>query len=69
MGKMVYLLQHLYYYGEDNKHEEVKMLGVYSTKLKAIKAMRKYLLLPGFKNYKASCFEIYKYRVDKLYNR
>lgn len=66
MRRFVYVLQHLYYYGSNNEYEEIKMLGVYSTRLKSIRAMRKYLLLPGFKDFTVNCFEIYKYKVDKI---
>lgn len=66
MKRFVYVLWHLYYYGRSNEHEEVKMLGVYSTKLQAIGAIKKFLLLPGFKDYSVSCFEIYKCKIDKL---
>lgn len=69
MKRFVYVLQHLYYYGKNNEYKEIKMLGVYSTKLQAIQAIKKYLLLPGFKDFTVNCFEIYKYRTDKIYNK
>lgn len=65
MKRFVYILHHSYYYGKKSDYEEVKLLGVYSTKLMAEKAIKKYCKLPGFKDYPPECFSIDKYRIDK----
>ena len=38
----VYLLQHYYDYGKESEHEEVKELGVYSTRELAEEAIDRY---------------------------
>ena len=43
----VYLLQHYYDYGKESEHEEVKELGVYSTRELAEEAIDRYATLPG----------------------
>ena len=65
MKRFVYILHHSYYYGKELDHEEVKLLGVYSTKLMAAKIIKKYYKLPGFKDYPLECFSIDKYRIDE----
>lgn len=47
----MYLLYHMYEYGEENEHEEIKILGIYSSKQEASKAMERHYKLPGFKEY------------------
>jgi len=63
--KVVYLLQHSYEVGEEEAFDEVKMLGIYSSKEKAEKMVEKYKNIPGFKNCLTSCFYIGKYEIDK----
>ncbi len=48
----VYIVYHMYYLDEDKiDDEESKMIGVYTTRKKAKKAMERALKLPGFKEY------------------
>ena len=61
----VFVLQHRYNYGENNKYTETKDLGVYSSKEKANENMMKYSELPGFKDYPQDCFVISEYVIDK----
>lgn len=62
----VYILQHAYDYGKNGEHQEVKFLGVFSSKLKAQKAIMKYVNLPGFREYGVDCFFIDKYKIDEM---
>ena len=39
----------MYYYGKNNEHEEIKTLGIYSSKQEANKAIERYYKLAGFK--------------------
>lgn len=64
--RFVYVLQHVYYYGKNNKHREEKFLGVFSTKLKVKKAIMYYVRLQGFNEYSLDCFEVNKYKIDKM---
>ena len=61
----VYLLQHYYDYGKESEHEEVKELGVYSTRELAEDAADRYLPLPGFRDYPRECFQISEFVVDR----
>lgn len=65
MGEYVYLLRHTYEYGEENEHEETKIIGIYSTREKAEDVVKKFKLLPGFKDYPEECFVICEYKIDK----
>ena len=61
----VYLLQHMYAYGDELQHEEIKLIGVYSTQGKAEETVKIYQKLPGFKDHEAECFYIDEFEVDK----
>lgn len=61
----VYLLQHSYEYGKNLEYNEVKIIGIYSTKLLAEKAVEKYKQLQGFRDYSVECFYIDKYTLDE----
>lgn len=63
--KFAYVLQHSYEVGEDGSFDEVKLIGVYSSKEKAEQVIRRYIILPGFKDYPIECFHISKYEIDK----
>lgn len=58
--KSVFLLQHCY---ENNNCEEVKVIGIYSSRENAEKCSERLLSLPGFKNYPDNFF-IDEYRLD-----
>lgn len=58
----VWLLQHAY--PLENGADEVKLLGVYSDETLAEAAVRRYRLLPGFRDHKDDFF-IDRYEVDK----
>ncbi len=54
----------MYYYGKNNEHEEIKTLGIYSSKQEANKAIERYYKLAGFKLFPKECFCINEYRVN-----
>lgn len=59
-----YLLRHNYYYGNNNQHEAIKELGIYTTKKQAKEAINRYKILPGFNNFTLDCFEIIEFDID-----
>jgi len=61
----VYILQHSYEVGEYGQFDEIKMIGVYSSRESAEKTIARYKMLSGFKDYPISCFYISKYEIDK----
>jgi len=63
--RSVFILEHVYEYGEDDEHEEIKTLGVYSNRQKAEEAINRYIILPGFTQYPRSCFVISKNEINK----
>lgn len=63
--KFAYVLQHSYEVGEDGSFDEVKLIGVYSSKEKAEQVIRRYIILPGFKEHPMECFHISEYEIDK----
>jgi len=58
----VYLLEHFKLMEEDGDEEDIKMLGVYSSKKKALEEMKKYKKLPELKDYR---FNIDEYKIDE----
>ena len=64
LDKIMYLLYHLYEYGENNEKEECKILGIYSSEKTAYEAIERYYKLDGFKRYPKECFIVDKYKVD-----
>ena len=65
MVRFVYILQYSWEYGENLEHTRSKLLGVFSTKLRAQRALKKCFALPEFKNYSIECFSINRYEVDE----
>jgi hypothetical protein len=61
----VYLLQHWYSYGEDNEHDEVKLIGIFSSREKAEDAVKRYINLPGFCDFSEECFYIGEHVLDE----
>ena len=61
----VYVLMHAYEYGNENELDEIKELGIYSTKEKAEEAIDRYYVLSGFNRYPRSCFQIINRELDK----
>lgn len=59
---VVYLLTHSY---EVDEIERMKFLGVFESKKEAERAISKFLLLPGFKDY-PDCFEISEFEVNEI---
>lgn len=57
----VYLLQHSY---EQNDIEETKIIGIFSSKEKALEVIERYKILSGFKEY-PNDFYIDEYQIDK----
>ncbi|MFD4706031.1 hypothetical protein ACFWM3_14350 [Gottfriedia sp. NPDC058432] len=63
--KYVFLLTHIYDYGVEDEHEETKILGVYTTREKAEKALERYFKLEGFNNYPKECFFVGECLIDE----
>ena len=63
--KKVYILQHSYPIGEDGDYDETKLIGIYSSRESAEKAIQQYSTLPGFRDYPLDCFCIDQYELDK----
>lgn len=63
----VYLLQHSYEYEiyEDIKVEETKIIGIYSSEMKAKEAMALFLTKQGFNRFPKDCFYIDEYQLDQ----
>ena len=61
----VYLLQHMYEYGDNLQHEEIKTIGIYSSRQKAEKVVDIYQDLPGFSTRGVECFYIDEYEIDQ----
>ena len=61
----MYLLYHSYEYGEENEHEETKLLGIYSSKEHASEAADRYYQLSGFNQYPRDCFYVADFEVDR----
>ncbi len=64
--RFVYVLQYVYDYEENGECEDVKFLGVFSSKFEAQEAIKNYIKLPGFNKYGIECFNIDKCEIDKL---
>ncbi|WML52220.1 hypothetical protein RCG17_22965 [Neobacillus sp. PS3-12] len=65
--RYVYVLEHSYEYEyEGEMFDEIKMIGVFSTKEKAEEVIEKYMTLPGFEDHPKECFHIGKYEIDKI---
>lgn len=65
MLEKVYLLQHVYQYGTNHEYDEVKVLGIYSSREGAERAISSYKRLPGFRNFSDECFVIDMYELNK----
>ena len=59
----VFVLQHVREY-DDGEGEDVKLIGVYSTEENANATIRRFLKLPGFRDY-PNGFHVSKYPLDK----
>lgn len=64
LDNKMYLLYHEYEYGENNEHEDIKILGIYSSEQEASQAIERYYKLAGFKEYPKECFIIDDYNVN-----
>lgn len=66
MGK-VYLLQHCYEYEvvEDISKENIKIIGIYSSRERAEQAIERYKLKEGFNRFPVDCFYIDGYELDQ----
>ena len=63
----VFFVQHSYKTGEDDL-EEVKFIGIYSTRQNAEKAIMKLKGEEGFRDHPVECFELEEYELNKEYN-
>ena len=61
---VVYRLMHAYNVGKDKDYEEVRTIGLYSTRKKAKQVMESYMKKKGFKSH-IDGFWIDKWEVDK----
>ncbi|MDR2879432.1 MAG: hypothetical protein LBV03_05930 [Fusobacteriales bacterium] len=61
---VVYRLTHVYNVGKDKDYEEVRTIGLYSTRKKAKQVMENYMKKRGFKSH-IDGFWIDKWVVDK----
>jgi hypothetical protein len=59
---IVFCLIHMY---EVENEDEIKELGIYSSREMAEKAIERYFKLPGFCEYSISCFKICEYIIDE----
>lgn len=64
LDNKIYLLYHLYEYGENDENEEIKTLGIYSSEKEAFEAIERYYKLDGFKKFPKECFGVDEYIVD-----
>lgn len=64
MVKCVYLLQHTYFYGNNDEYEETKIIGIFDSKDKAQDKIKEYIKLPGFKDFAEDCFTIDEYQLN-----
>ena len=62
--KAVYLLEHSYPLGEDKFFDEVRIIGLYSSRKKAKEALLKYMTKKGFK-FHIDGFYISKLKIDE----
>ncbi len=60
--KTVFLLEHSY---EVDEIDNTKTIGIYSSKEKAKETIKRYIQLPGFKDYPTECFTIDEYKLDE----
>ena len=58
----VYILHHVHEF--EDGHEDVKILGIFSSESKAIELIEKYKKMPGFKDYPEG-FSADRYIIDK----
>lgn len=62
----VFLLWHTHNSTDDfGAHEEVKLIGVFSSDTKASEALESLKDKDGFREYPLSCFEIVKKKIDQ----
>ena len=60
------MLGHIHKCGEKDLCEEVKSLGVYSSKKELEKAIDFYIKLPGFNGYPRECFICQEFKIDDM---
>jgi len=61
----MFLLQHSYARREEDE-DEVKVIGIYSSRREAETTIERYRGLPGFREY-PDCFYIDEYEIDRNY--
>lgn len=62
--KTVFLVEHSYEVGDHGEYDEIKLIGVYSSRVKAEAIVEKYKNLPGFRDY-LDGFHINEHEIDK----
>ena len=61
--KKVYILHHIHEF--ENNQENIKLIGVFSSKEKALKVLANHKILPGFKD-APNGFSIDEYTIDRI---
>ena len=61
----VYLLIHWYEYGQNNEHDNVVYLGIYSSFENTLKAIDRYYTLEEFKKHPKECLFQEAWTIDK----
>lgn len=61
--EFVYELEHVY---EIDGEEEVKSIGIFSSREKAKEAIRMLKSKPGFKDHSLEAFQIHKSKIDQI---
>jgi hypothetical protein len=58
----VYILHHVHEF--EDGHEDIKLIGIFSTKQKALNVLESYKTLPGFKQ-NIDGFSVNEYTIDR----
>lgn len=59
----IFFVEHVY---EENDDDEIKFIGVFSSRERAQDAVNKLVLKPGFKNFPSDCFKISEGELDRI---
>ncbi len=58
----IFFVEHIY---EKDNDEEIKFIGVFSSRKNAKDAINKLILLPGFKDFPIDCFQITEGKLNR----
>lgn len=62
MEKEIYYVEHVY---EKDNQEEIKFIGVFSSRKKAQDAINNLILKPGFRDFPIDCFQISEGKLNR----